>query len=381
MIPFVDLAAQHRALRPELDAVIGAAFDSGRFVLGETVEAFEREFAAYCGVRHAVGVGSGTGALHLALLAAGVGPGHEVVTVPLTFVATVAAICYTGARPVFVDVDPRTFTLDVEALEAAVTPRTRAIVPVHLYGQAADMDPILTVARRHGLAVVEDAAQAHGARYRGRPVGGLGDLGCFSFYPSKNLGACGEGGIVVTSSDEHAEVLRRLRDHGQARKYEHLLIGYNERLDALQAAVLRVKLRHLPEWNRRRQALAALYDSLLQGAGVQTPEVAAGRDHVYHLYVVRSAHREALQRSLAARGVGTGIHYPVPVHLQPAFRSLGHDPGDFPVAEACAQSVLSLPMYPELSPPQVEEVAAAVHAFAPGPTGEPESLTGARDRR
>ena len=361
MIPFLDLQAQHASIRGELDQAVDRVFDSCQFVLGDEVTAFESAFAAYVGADHGVALNSGTSALHLALLAAGIGAGDEVITVPFTFVATVAAIGYTGARSVFVDIDPRSFTLDAAQLEAAITPRTRAVVPVHLYGQPADMDPILAVARSHGLAVIEDAAQAHGAEYRGRRVGSLGDFGCFSFYPGKNLGACGEGGIVVTSNAEHAAALRMLRDWGQARKYHHVMRGYNYRMEGLQGAILRVKLRHLERWTEARRSRAALYDRLLEGSEIQAPCAMPYARHVYHIYAIRTRDRADLQRTLQTRGVQTGIHYPVPVHLQEGYRDLGYRAGDFPHSERAAREVLSLPIYPELTNVQVELVSAAVH--------------------
>lgn len=360
MIPFVDLKAQHAAIRGELVEAIGRVLDSCEFTLGSEVEAFEHEFAAYSQARHGVGVNTGTSALHLALLAAGVGPGDEVITVPFTFVATVSAIGYSGARPVFVDIDPCTLTLDPGRLEAAITPRTKAVIPVHLHGQCADMDPILEIARRHGLTVIEDAAQAHGAEYRGRRAGSLGDLACFSFYPGKNLGACGEGGMVVTDDDGHARTLRMLRDWGAERKYHHVLKGFNYRLEGMQGAVLRVKLRHLERWTEARRAHARRYDAMLAGSGVGTPQASPHARHVYHVYAIRSAARDALAARLRERGVATGIHYPVPVHLQPAWAELGYRPGDFPHAEQAAAQTLSLPMYAELAPAMQERVAGAV---------------------
>jgi dTDP-4-amino-4,6-dideoxygalactose transaminase len=318
------------------------------------------------GPRPASGAGAprtGTSALHLALLAAGIGPGDEVITVPFTFVASVAAVAYTGARPVLVDVDPRSFTMDPSLIEAAITPRTKAILPVHLYGQCADMDPILDIARRHNLLVIEDAAQAHGAEYKGRRAGSLGDMGCFSFYPGKNLGAYGEGGAVTTSLPEFARTIRLLRDWGAEQKYVHTLKGYNYRLPELQAAFLRVKLRRLEEWTEARRRHARLYDELLHDEFVVPREIPGNR-HVYHVYAVRVPDRELVQRELHASGVGTGIHYPIPVHLQPAYRELGHEPGDFPVAERLAATELSLPMYPQLPSEAVLEVARLLRAAA-----------------
>ena len=347
-----------------MDAAIREVLESGQFILGENVAAFEEEFASYSGTQFGVGVNSGTSALHLALLAAGIGPGDDVITVPFTFAATVAAICYTGARPVLVDIEPRTFNIDTRKIEGAVTPRTKAIVPVHLYGHPAEMDAILDLASRYSLRVIEDACQAHGAVYKGKRAGSFGAMSCFSFYPGKNLGAYGEGGIVLTDSPEYARTLRVLRDHGQDRKNRHTLKGYNARLEAMQAAVLRVKLRHLEAWTESRRRKACLYDSLLKGCGVATPEEFAGARHVFHVYAVRSPHRDELRAHLLARGIQTGVHYPIPVHLQDGFRDLGYKEGDFPVAEASARSVLSLPIYPELMDAQIEEVADSVRAFS-----------------
>jgi dTDP-4-amino-4,6-dideoxygalactose transaminase len=360
MIPLVDLAAQYRSIKPEMDAAISRVLESCQFILGPEVAAFEGEFAAYCQAKHAIGVNSGTSALHLAMLAAGIGPGDEVITVPFTFVATVAAIVYTGAHPVFVDIAPRSFTMDASKIEAAITPRTKAILPVHLYGQAADMDALLDIAQRHKVIVIEDAAQAHGAEYKGRRVGSLGDLGCFSFYPGKNLGAYGEGGAVVTNNPDYARTIRMLRDWGAERKYQHILKGYNYRLEGIQGAVLRVKLRHLEEWTEARRARAIHYNALLASSDVQTPEAMFYARHVYHIYAVRSSKRDALQQALQVQGVQTGIHYPIPVHLLPAHRDLGYHPGDFPCSEQAAIEVLSLPMYAELSDDQLTKTATAV---------------------
>jgi len=362
MIPFVDLRAQYREIKPEIGDAIERVLESAQFVLGPEVAAFEEEFAAYCGAAHAVGVNTGTSALHLALLAAGIGPGDEVISVPHTFVATTAAIVYAGARPVFVDVDPTSFTMDPELIERAISPRTRAILPVHLYGQPADMDPIMEIARRHGLVVIEDAAQAHGAEYNGRRAGSIGDLGCFSFYPGKNLGAYGEGGAVTTNNSEYAGRVRVLRDWGADRKYVHALKGYNFRLEELQAAILRVKLRHLEDWTEARRAHAARYDRLLAGSPVATPSAMSFARHVYHIYAVRTPERDVLGAALAADGIQTGIHYPIPVHLQPAHADLGYRAGDFPHAERAAREVLSLPMYAELEDGQLERVAGAIRA-------------------
>jgi dTDP-4-amino-4,6-dideoxygalactose transaminase len=361
MIPFLDLRAQYAGIKDEIQGAINRVFESGQYILGDEVAAFESEFARYVGAQHGIAVNSGTSALHLAMLAAGVGPGDEVITVPFTFVATVAAICYTGARPVFVDIDPKSFTMDVAQLDQAITPRTKAILPVHLYGQPADMGPILEIARRRGLTVVEDAAQAHGAEYAGHRVGSLGDLGCFSFYPGKNLGAYGEGGIVVTDDARRAEMMRILRDGGQSRKYHHVMRGYNYRMEGLQGAMLRVKLRHLETWTELRRSRAREYCRLLERAEVLRPVQMPYARHVYHVYAIRTDDRCELQRTLQSYGVQTGIHYPIPVHLQEGYRDLGYRSGDFPQAERAAQEVLSLPMYPELTNNQVEFVSAAVY--------------------
>lgn len=360
MIPFVDLKAQYQSIKPEIDDAVARVLESSQFVLGSEVAAFEEEYTAYCQVEHAIGVNSGTSALHLALLAAGIGPGDEVITIPFTFVATVAAIVYTGATPVFVDIEPRSFTIDVAQIEQAITDRTKAILPVHLYGQMADMDPILEIARRHNLIVIEDAAQAHGAHYKGQPAGSLGDLGCFSFYPGKNLGAYGEGGMVVTNNPEFARTVKMLRDWGAEKKYQHVLKGYNYRLEGMQGAILRVKLRYIENWTLRRRENAAHYNHLLSEIGIRIPEELPDRRHVYHIYAIRTSEREALQQMLNAQGIHTGIHYPIPVHLLPAYADLGYQAGDFPLSESAAQEVLSLPMYAELSEEQVEQVAAAL---------------------
>ena len=364
MIPFLDLKAQYASIKPEIDSAVMHVLESCQFVLGDEVAGFESDFAAYCGTRHAIAVNSGTSALHLALLAAGVGPGDEVITIPFTFVATVSAICYTGARPVFIDIDPVSFTMDPSRLEHAITARTKAILPVHLYGQMADMDAILAVANRHGIAVIEDACQAHGAEYKGRRAGSLGVSGCFSFYPGKNLGAYGEGGIVVTSNDEHAKKIRMLRDWGQEKRYYHVLKGFNYRMEGLQGAILRVKLKYLEQWTEARRSHARQYDSLLSESDVQTPKQVADRRHVYHVYAVRSGDRDGLQRQLQADGIQTGLHYPVPVHLQEAHADLGHKAGDFLESESAARQVLSLPMFPELASEHVRAVAAALRHAA-----------------
>jgi len=360
MIPMLDLKAQYRAIKPEIDAAVARVLESGRFVLGEEVESFEREFAAHCGAAHAVAVNSGTSALQLALLAAGVGRGDEVITVPFTFVASAAVADYVGAVPVLVDIEPRTFTMDPAAIEDAITDRTKAIIPVHLFGHPADMDPIREIAGRHGLTVIEDAAQAHGARYRGVRVGVLGDFGCFSFYPTKNLGAAGEGGMVVTEDEAAAQRIRELRNWGERVKYEHSVRAYNMRMEALQAAILRVKLAHLDEWTDRRRRIAQRYDAALDGAGLELPREMEYARHVYQLYTVRVRDRDALQQALAADGVASGVHYPIPIHRQPAWADLGYRPGAFPEAERASTEVLSLPLYPEMTDEQVDAVVASV---------------------
>ena len=366
MIPFIDLKAQYLSIKGEVDAAIQGVLNSCQFTLGSEVAAFEEEFAAYCQATHGIGVNTGTSALHLALLAAGVGPGDEVITVPFTFVATVSAIDYTGATPVFVDIDPQTFTMDMQALEAAITEKTKAIIPVHLYGQSADMDPLLEIAKRRGLIVVEDACQAHGAEYKGRRAGSMGDMACFSFYPGKNLGAYGEAGMVVTDNPEFARTIRMLRDWGAEKKYHHVLKGYNFRMEGIQGAVLRVKLRRLEAWTEARRTAAAHYDRLLADSGIATPKAMSYARHVYHIYAIRTGHRQAWQEALLAQGIQTGIHYPTPVHLLPAFADLGYRAGQFPHSERAANEVLSLPMFPELTPGQCEEVVRAVMNLAAG---------------
>jgi dTDP-4-amino-4,6-dideoxygalactose transaminase len=362
MISFLDLKAQYRRIKPEIDEAITAVIDSGHFVLGTEVSAFEERFAEYCRAEYCVAVNSGTSALHLALLAAGIGPGDEVITVSMTFVATTAAILYCGAKPVFIDVCPHTWTMDPNLVEAAISPRTKAILPVHLHGLMAEMDDIIEVARRHGLAVIEDAAQAHGAAYKGRPAGSLGDIGCFSFYPGKNLGAYGEGGAVVTSEPELARKMALLRDWGQESKYLHIMAGYNYRMDAIQAAVLNVKMKYIDGWTEARRALASLYDRDLTNLDCQRPEAPPHSYHVYHVYGVQVERRDEVQKALALAGIGTGIHYPVPVHLQKAYAALGYGPGDLPVTEALANRFLSLPIYAELEPEKVTNVARELEA-------------------
>ncbi len=360
-VPFLDLTSQHAPLRREFSAAIEEVIDSGAFAGGPFVARFEEDFATYCDSQHAIGVGSGTEALWLALLALGVGPGDEVITVPSTFMATAEAITYCGAKPVFVDIDERTYTMDPAGLEEAITKRTKAIIPVHLFGQPADMDPILEIARARGLYVIEDAAQAHGAEYKGRRAGSLGDAGCFSFYPGKNLGAFGEAGAIVTGNNELQEKIRVLRDHGQIRKYHHTMVGWNCRMDGIQAAVLSIKLRHLEKGNETRRSHAAQYHGALAGFdAIVTPYEDPYARHVYHVYAVRVRERDEVIRRLGEMGIACGIHYPVPVHLQEAYSNLGYEVGSLPVAEQVAKEFVSLPMFPELSPAQVGTVAESV---------------------
>jgi dTDP-4-amino-4,6-dideoxygalactose transaminase len=356
VVPFLDLKAQYQSIKPEIDAAVSRVLGSTQFVLGPEVTEFETDFAAYCQTRHCVAVNSGTSALHLALLAAGVGPGDEVITVSMTFVATTAAIIYCGATPVFVDVDPERCTMDPALIEGAITPRTRAIVPVHLHGQMADIDPILAIARRHRLFVIEDAAQAHGAEYKGRRAGSLGDIGCFSFYPGKNLGGYGEGGAIVSDNVDLMQRVTMLRDWGQERKYHHVVAGYNYRMDGIQGAVLRVKLNYIEAWTDARRAIAATYDNLLSGSAYQRPARCADSRHVYHVYAVALDHRDEVQAAMQAAGIVTGIHYPIPVHRQPAYAGMIRQPFPLPVTEALAARLLSLPIYAELGVDQITEV-------------------------
>jgi dTDP-4-amino-4,6-dideoxygalactose transaminase len=360
VIPYLDLKAQYQALKPEVDEAVLRVLASTEYVLGSEVAKFEEEFSAYSGAKFGIGVNSGTSALHLALLAAGVGPGDEVITVPYTFVATTAAIRYTGATPVFVDIDPVTYMIDVNAIKAKITLRTKAILPVHLYGQPCDMDAICEIARRHNLIVIEDAAQAHGAEYKGRRAGSIGDMAIFSFYPGKNLGAYGEGGLVTTNSAEHAQKIKLLRNWGTENRYFHNLKGFNYRMEGIQGAVLRVKLRHLDAWTEARRERAGWYDELLANSGVVTPRALAHNRHVYHVYAIQTARREALAKTLESRQIQYGIHYPQPIHLSQAHADLGYKRGDFLVSESVCEQILSLPIYPELMRTQVEEVATAV---------------------
>jgi dTDP-4-amino-4,6-dideoxygalactose transaminase len=366
-VPFLDLWSQHLPLMSEFNQAIQEVIESSAFAGGRFVTAFEEDFAAYCNAPYAIGVGSGTEALWLSLLACGVGAGDEVITVPSTFMATAEAITHCGARPVFVDVDERTYTMNPDALKHALTAKTKAIIPVHLFGQPADLDPIVEFGRKHGLFVIEDACQAHGATYKGKRVGTFGETACFSFYPGKNLGAFGEAGAIVTSSAELDEKIKILRDHGQERKYFHSVVGWNCRMDGIQAAVLRIKLRQLEAANQRRRNHAAQYDAGLRDFDwVITPAQASFARHVYHIYAIRVSDRDEAIKNLADQGIATGIHYPVPVHLQEAYQALGYAPGSFPIAERCAAEFLSLPMYPELTHSQVEQVIQGVKEAVTG---------------
>jgi dTDP-4-amino-4,6-dideoxygalactose transaminase len=360
VIPFVDLKAQYQSIKSEIDAAVIGVFESTQFVLGSAVAAFEKSFASYCTVEHAVGVNSGTSALHLALLAAGVGKGDEVITTPFTFVATVSAIDYSNAKPVFVDIDPESLTIDPAKIEAAITPRTKAILPVHLHGRTADMDPILEIGKKHGIPVIEDAAQAHGAEYKGKRAGSMGTLGCFSFYPGKNLGAYGEGGAVTTQDAELAKKVRILRDWGAEKKYYHDFKGFNYRLEGVQGAVLGVKMKYIEAWTESRRKNAARYNEGLAGSVYHPPIAPANLRHVYHVYAVRHPKRDALMAYLNTKGIQSGIHYPIPVHLQKCFSELGHKVGDFPHSERASAETVSLPMYPEMTLSQVDEVVAAL---------------------
>jgi dTDP-4-amino-4,6-dideoxygalactose transaminase len=359
-VPFVNLRAQHEPIADELREVFLRVLDCSSFILGPEVQQFEEEFAKHLEVPYCVALNSGTAALHLTLLALGIGPGDEVITVPNTFIATAEAISAVGATPVFVDVDAVSYNMDPEALENAITPRTKAVLPVHLYGQSADLDPLLAIARRHNLPLVEDACQAHGATYRGKKAGTLGMAGCFSFYPGKNLGALGEGGAVVTHDPAIAEQIRMLRDHGSVRKYEHRVPGFNFRLEGLQGGFLAVKLKHLDRWNQQRIEAAKKYDELLANSELILPQVMPYGKHVFHLYAIQTEERDAVREQLTAAGIESGIHYPIPLHLQPAYRQLGHGVGSFPVSERIAQRILSLPMFPDISDEQIRYVASVL---------------------
>ena len=362
-VPYLDLRAQLKPLRAEIDAALARALDNCTFCLGPDVAQFEKDFAKFCEADFALGFNSGTSALHVAMRLLDVGPGDEVITTPYTFIATSWAISYCGAKPVYVDIDDTTFNLDPKLLEQAITPRTKAVLPVHLYGQPFDVDAIAAICRKHNLPFVEDAAQAHGAKYQGKTVGALGDIACFSFYPAKNLGACGEGGALTTNNPAFAARARSLREHGSSVRYHHDEVGYNYRLEGFQGAVLGVKLKHLAHWTRERQRVARRYAELLADTPLQLPKVADGVESAWHLYTVRHARRDELKAHLDANGIGNAVHYPMPLHLQKAYAHLGYQAGDFPVAEKAARECLSLPMFPELTDAQIQRVAEVVQDF------------------
>jgi len=362
-IPFVDLRAQTEPIANQINAAMQGVVDKTAFILGPDVSKFEQYFAAFCEAKYAVGVASGTAAIEMILRALEIGAGDEVITAANTFIATVLPISYVGAKPVLVDVNPHTYNIDPATIEAAITPRTRAIIPVHLYGQPVDMDAVLDIAQRHDLLVIEDACQAHGARYKGKRVGSLGNAAAFSFYPAKNLGAWGDGGIVVTNDEKTAEAVKKLRDYGQSRKYYHDQVGYNSRLDTLQAAVLNTKLPYLDGWNSARRQHAEQYKEMLSGVDLLLPQSASFAESVWYLYVIQVDNRDDMREKLGERGVSTGIHYPIPIHLQVAYQLLGYQHGDFPVTEQAAERILSLPMYAELTPEMVEYVADMVKSL------------------
>jgi len=362
-VPYLDLKAQLKPLRAELDAAIARTLDNCSFCLGPDVVQFEKDFAKFCGAEYALGFNSGTSALHVAMLLLGVGPGDEVITTPYTFIATSWAISYCGAKPVYVDIDEATFNLDPQLIEKAITPKTKVVLPVHLYGQPFDVDAVAAVCKKHNLPFVEDAAQAHGAKYKGQSIGTFGAVSCFSFYPAKNLGACGEGGALVTNNPALAARAKSLREHGSTVRYHHDEIGYNYRLEGIQGAVLGVKLQHLAQWTRERQRVAARYAELLADTPLQLPPVTVGNESAWHLYTVRSARRDELKKHLDANGIGNAVHYPMPLHLQKVYAGLGYQPGDFPVAEKASREVLSLPMFPELTDAQIQRVAEVIRNF------------------
>jgi dTDP-4-amino-4,6-dideoxygalactose transaminase len=362
-IPYLDLPAQFRPIRKEIDAVIARTIDNTSFCLGPDVAQFEKDFAKYCDAAHCVGFNSGTSALHVALMLLNVGRDDEVITTPMTFVATSWAISYVGAKPVYVDIEDATFNLDPKLIEKAIAPRTKAVMPVHLYGQPFDIDPILAICRKHKLPLVEDAAQAHGAKYNGKIIGTFGEISCFSFYPGKNLGACGEGGALVTNNAAFAARARSLREHGSSVRYYHDEVGFNYRMEGIQGAVLAVKLKHLDKWTQERRRVAKRYTELLAGTPLQLPKQASWGESVWHLYVVRHSKRDDLKKHLEANGVGCALHYPLPLHLQKCYASLGHKAGDFPVAEKAARECLSLPIYAELTEAQIQRVVAVIKDF------------------
>lgn len=365
MIPFVDLKVQYDSIKEEIDEAIQEVLNTTSFIMGEELKKFELEFARFCDVKYAIGVANGSDALILVLRACGIGKGDEVITVPHTFIATTEAISNVGGKVVFVDIDPKTYTIDVTKVEEKITKNTKAIIPVHLYGQSTDMEHIMELAKKYKLKVIEDAAQAHGAEHKGKKVGSIGDVGCFSFYPGKNLGAYGDAGMVVTDNEEIAEKIILLRNHGRiTKKYEHKIEGYSSRLDNLQAAIIRVKLKYLNKWNEMRRENAKKYNELLSNIdGIITPYEADYAKHVYHLYVIKTENRDKLREELKSEGVATGIHYPIPLHLQPAYNYLGYKRGDFPVTEKASQEILSLPMFAELSDQQIEEIVELIKCF------------------
>lgn len=362
-VPYLDLSAQMRPLRAEIDAALAHALDNNTFCLGPDVLAFEKEFAEFCGAKHCIAMNSGTSALHIAMLLLNIGPGDEVITTPYTFVATSWAISYVGAKPVYVDIDETTFNLDPAQVERAITLRTKAILPVHLYGHPCDLEALLAIGKKHKLPLVEDAAQAHGATYHGKPIGTFGSTSCFSFYPAKNLGAIGEGGALVTNDDAFAERARALREHGSRLRYHHDEIGFNYRMEGIQGAILRIKLKHLDAWTKHRQAIAHLYQKLLADTPLRLPVEAENVASAWHLFTVRHPRRDELKKYLEEHGVGSAIHYPLPLHLQKCYASLGYKTGDFPVSEQAAKECLSLPVFPELTDAQVERVAQVTRGF------------------
>ena len=359
-IPLVDLKRQYLSIKNEIDGAIQEVIDKSAFIMGENVQEFEDEFAKFCGVKYGVGTSSGTTALHLALVVCGIKRGDEVITVPYTFIATAEAISHTGAKVVFVDIEGRSYTMNPAKIEQAITERSRAIIPVHLFGHSADMDRIIDIAKKNNLIIIEDSCQAHGAEYRGRRVGSIGDIGCFSFYPGKNLGAYGDAGMAVTDNKVLAEKMRLLRNHGYEKKYYHKIEGYNYRLDAIQAAILRVKLKHLDEWTEKRRRNAKLYNQLLKGSKVKTPLEMEYVKHVYHLYVIRADNRDKLNLRLKENDIGATIHYPLPLHLQEAYKNLGYKKGDFPISETCSAELLSLPMFPELTEDEIKKIVEVI---------------------
>lgn len=364
MIPLVDLKAQYNTIKTEIDNTIQRVLDSTSFIMGEELERFEEEFALFCNIKYAIGVANGSDALILALRACDISKDDEVITVPNTFIATTEAITHVGGKIVFVDINPKTYTIDVLKIEEKISNKTRAIIPVHLYGQPANMDPIMRLAKKYNLKVIEDAAQAHGAEYKDKKVGSIGDVACFSFYPGKNLGAYGDAGMITTNSEEIAQKVKLLRNHGSIKKYEHKIEGYSSRLDNLQAAILRVKLKYLNQWNSIRRKNARKYNELLNNiGGIITPYEADYAKHVYHLYVIRTEDRDKLREELKSKGIATGIHYPIPLHLQPAYKYLGYKEGDFPVAEKSSQEILSLPMFAELSDRQIDEIVKLIKNY------------------